>query len=535
MIIGLFYRHSPCLLLQYCTSKMYTICYSYPQRSITLSSSRFCSECGKPFETGHRFCTNCGATTSVEANALTTLTSDQTVLGTGQAQGSQPQVSMPVNNSAAAASTIITPNANTPGAANTPGFTPVMPDTPIASSKTPGVSGAIYSPVSTSGDQFYAHAADTDVIPPPPPPDSFISTPQEAPASPYYTPSPQVKETVPAYAQAPKRSRGCLVASIVLLLVLVLGGVGGLYIIRHNNSTGSSQNGNSSSGQQNTPGTSGNTPTSVTTPGSTGNTPNTVGPATVPLNLKFTYSSVDITLVSVQQANSFPDDSSTPQGGVRVATMESNSTTSNANFLYSDVVRLVMPDGAIIAQTNEKSFEGPAADISRDNWIDFAVTTQNIDLSKLILRFGSATQKQMNIPLVAGVDLSKYQSKTVTPNATFPYAGLNWTLASAIESLSMNGQQAATGMVNVAVTLKAVNSSANNFSAYPGDFMRLQSGDSKSPPSDFTFPTSVASQSTGTGTVTFSIPQGGTSFTLLMLAQQSSPPINATSVTFRIQ
>ena len=515
---------------------MHAICYSYPQRSITLSSPRFCSECGKPLEAGHRFCKNCGSTTSVEANALTTLTRDQKVLGSHQAQSSQPQVSVPVNNTGATASTIITPNANTPGATvNTPGFTPVMPNTPISSSEIPGVSGASYSIVPTSGDQFYAQATDADVIPPPPPPDSFISTPQEAPASPYYTPSPQAKGSVPAYAQAPKRSRGCLVTSIVLLLVLLLGGVGAFYIVRHNNSSGSNQNGNSSSGQQNTPSTSGNTPTSVTTPGSNGNTPNTGGPATVPLNLKFTYSSVDITLVSVQQANSFPDDSSTPQGGVRVATMESNSTTSNANFLYSDAARLVMPDGAIIAPSNEKSFEGPAAGISRDNWIDFAVTTQNIDLSKLILRFGSATQNQMNIPLVAGVDLSKYQSKTVTPNATFQYAGLNWTLASATESLSVNGQQAATGMVYVAVTLKAVNSSANNFSAYPGDFMRLQSGDSKSPPSDFTFPTSVASQSTGTGTVTFAIPQGGTSFTLLMLAQQSSPPINATSVTFRIQ
>src|SRR5437588_2220163 len=314
---------------------MYAICYSYPQRSITLSSSRFCSECGKPLEAGHRFCTNCGATTSVEANALTTLTRDQKVLGSDQAQSSQPQVSVPVNNTGATASTIIMPNANTPGTtANTPGFTPIMLNTPISSSETLGVSGASYSPVSTSGDQFYAHAADTDVIPPPPPPNSFISTPQEAPASPYYTPSPQVKGTVPAYAQAPKRSRGCLVASIVLLLVLVLGGVGGLYIIRHNNSTGSSQNGNSSSGQQNTPGTSGNTPTSVTTPGSNGNTPNAGGPATVPLNLKFTYSSVDITLVSVQQTSSFPDDSSTSQGGIRVATMESNSTTNNVSNSY---------------------------------------------------------------------------------------------------------------------------------------------------------------------------------------------------------
>jgi hypothetical protein len=501
-----------------------------------LSSPRFCTECGKPVEAGQRFCTNCGATTSVEANARTTLTSDQTVLGSGQTQSSQPQVSVPRDDSVATASTIITPNANTSGtAAKTPGFTPVIPNTPLSSSEPPGVSGANYSTVPTSGDQFYAQATDEDVIPPPPPPDSFISTPQEGPALPFYTPSPQVKGTVPGYAQAPKRSRGCLVASIMLLLVLALGSVGGFYILRQTNTTGSSQNRNGSSSQQNISNSSGNTPTSVATTASNGNTPNSGGPTTVPLHLKIMYSSVDITLVSVQQASSFSDDTSTPQGGVRVTTMESNPTTNNTNFVYSDVVRLIMPDGSIIAPSNEKSFEGPAAGISRDNWIDFAVTNQNIDLSKLILRFGSATENQMNIPLVAGSDLSKYQSKTVTPNSTFQYAGLNWTLNSATKSLSANGKQASTAMVYVTVALKAVNSTPNNFSAYPGDYMRLQSGDSKSPPSDFTIPTSVASQSNASGTVTFAIPQGGNSFTLLMLAQQSSPPINAASATFQIQ
>jgi hypothetical protein len=312
----------------------------------------------------------------------------------------------------------------------------------------------------------------------------------------------------------------------------VLGGVGAFFVVRHNTATGSNQNGNNSSGQQSTSSGSSNTPTSVTTPGSNGNSPTTNGPVTVPLNLKFTYSSVDITLVSVQQASSFPDDSSTSQGGVRVATKESNSTTNNVSYSYGDIVRLVMPDGSIIAPSNEKSFEAPAAGVSQDNWIDFAVTSQNIDLSKLILRYGSATESQMNIPLTSNADLSKYQPKTVTPNSTFQYAGMNWTLVSATESLSANGQQATTGMVYVTVTLKAVNSSANNFSGYPGDYMRLQSGDSKSPPSNFTFPTSVASQSTGTGVVSFLIPQGGTSFTLLMLAQSS---VNAASVNFRLQ
>jgi hypothetical protein len=190
-----------------------------------------------------------------------------------------------------------------------------------------------------------------------------------------------------------------------------------------------------------------------------------------------------------------------------------------------------MPDGSIIAPSNEKSFEGPAAGVSQDNWIDFAVTSQNIDLSKLILHYGSATENQMNIPLTPHADLSKYQPKTVTPNATFQYAGMNWTLVSATESLSANGKQASTGMVYVTVALKAVNQSANDFSTYPGDYMRLQSGDSKSPPSDFTIPLSVASQSTGTGVVTFPVPQGGTSFKLLMLAQSQ---VNAASVTFQI-
>jgi zinc-ribbon domain len=487
-----------------------------------LSSLRFCSECGKPLEAGHRFCTNCGSTTSIESNAPTMYKSDQTVLGNGQVQSPQSQASTPTKNTDATASTIITPDANTPGSAvNAPGFTPVTPDTPIFRAR--------YTTVPTSGDQFYGQATEADVIPPPPPPDSFISAPQEAPASLYYMPPAPVNKTVPAYAQAPKRSRGCLVASVVLLLVLVLGGVGVFFVIRHNNSIGGSQNGNSASGQQNTPVNSGITPTNVTTPGNNGNTPSTGGPVTVPLNLKFTYSSVDITLVSVQQASSFPDDSSTPQGGVRVVTKESNSTSNDVRYSYDDVIRLIMPDGSIIAPSNEKSIEAPAAGVSQDNWIDFAVTSQNIDLSKLILRYGLATENQMNIPLTSNADLSKYQPKTVTPNSTFQYAEMKWTLVSAMESLSANGQQASTGMVYVTVTLKAVNSSANNFSGLPGDYMRLQSGDSKSPPSNFTFPTSVASQSTGTGLASFSVLQGGTSFTLLMLAQSS---VNAASVNF---
>lgn len=500
--------------------------------------ARFCQQCSSPLEPGQRFCTNCGATTNIDSNVPTALTNDQTILARGAAQNT-PVIDQhtPVANAGVTGPTFITPNQSTPGSAvNTPGSTPATPQAAI-----PRVSGSMYSTVPSSDNQFYTQATDANVIPPPPPPDSFISTPQEAPAAPFYTPSAPGSKAVPTYAQTPKRSRGCLVASVVLLVVLVLGGVGAFFAFKSLTASNSSN----TNGQQSTPGTSG-TPTSnsnstpgsgvTTTPGSSGNTPTTGGPVTVPLNLKFTYASVDTTLLSVQQANSFPDDSSTPQGGVRVSLSESNATTAGANFLYSDVVRLVLPGGSITAPSNAKSFEGPAAGVSRNNWIDFAITNQNIDLSKLILRYGTATENQMDIPLASNADLSKYQPKTITPNATFQYAGMNWTLTSVTESLSTNGQQAATGMVFVAVTLKAVNSSANTFRGLASDYMRLQSGDNKSAPtSNYTFPLSVDSQSTGTGVVSFPIAQGGTSFTLLLLAQQSSPPINAASVSFQIQ
>jgi zinc ribbon protein len=510
------------------------------------SSPRFCSQCGSTVEAGQRFCTNCGATTNIESNAATALaTGDQTALASDQVQSTSPVASTAAAASSDALdSSVITPASDTTvstviDSSSTPGApaTPASGATPSTlSSLTPNVSGTPYSKASTSGDQFYAQTTDADVIPPPPPPDSFISTPLQTPAPPYYTPPSPEYTSVPSYARAPKRSKGCLITSIVLLLVLVLGGIGAYFAFRPHGTNGGNQSGNNANGQQTTPGASGNTPvSSASTPGR--GSPTSSGPVTQQLNLMFTYASIVMTITSVQEANSFPDDNSATQGVVRISLNEKNSTPHSGSFLYSDAARLVLPDGTTATSDNAQHNIGPDSSTSRTNWIDFAVPSSNLDLSKLILRMGKATENQMDIPLIPNADLSKYQPKTVTPNTTFQYAGLNWTITSATKSLSANDQQATAGNVYITVTLKVDNPTSSDFNGYWGDYIRLKSGNTTSAPTtDTTLPLNFAAGSTGsTGNVFFVMPQGSTSFTLMMLTRPTSPPINAASTTFQIQ
>ncbi len=460
-----------------------------------------CPNCNTPAPPNQRFCSECGTTLNVGANKPTALASESQFAQAappGQNNGSQDA----------------TERAPRPGSAPpvAPLSTPPTPQPGMAPGQAPYASGASYSTVPTSGNQFYSQATDANAIPPPPPPDSFVAARQQSP-----TPAPGTY-VVPDYARAPKRSRrGLLIISIVLLLILALG-------------------------TQNTPG-AGSTPGSTVTPGATqtsgsGNTPtpggNGNGAANETVSLMFTYASLNITITSVQYAQSFPDDSSVTSGGVRVAFKES-AGPKLAAFLYIDAARLILPDQSVVAPVNEQYSISPDTGTSRTNWIDFSVTTQPADLSKLVLQMGSTQENQMLIPLNASADLGKYQPKTITPNKMFQYGGVNWTITNVTESLSASGHQATTGNVYVVVTLKADNPSSNGFTIFVGDSTRLKSGGTtNSPTGDSTFPYTVPASSTGTtGTIIFLMPQGSTAFTLIMLAQQS-PPINQITADFQI-
>jgi hypothetical protein len=313
---------------------------------------------------------------------------------------------------------------------------------------------------------------------------------------------------------------------------------------KSNNQQGGTNPQNTATISANTPGnvtaTTG-TGNSTSTPGSNGATPTTAasttanGATTEQVNLAFSYAGLNLTITSVQYAASFPDDSSLSAGGVRIAFNENNAATSNPNFLYSDVARLILPDHSSVAPANELHAISPASQITEPNWLDFAVTSPPVDLGQLTLQMGTAQENQMQIPLKAGADLAKYQPKTVTPGTQFQYAGLNWTLVSATESLSVPVKQATTGNIFITVALKVFNPTRNAYNALASEYARLQAGGtSNAPASETNFPITVDSQATVSGTIIFLVPQGTPSFTLVMLGG-SNPPVKQVTVPFTIQ
>jgi len=241
---------------------------------------------------------------------------------------------------------------------------------------------------------------------------------------------------------------------------------------------------------------------------------------TVQLNETVRFFGVDITVVSIQQSQTFLDDSSSSTTGmVRLKLKEDNKSTSSARFLYSDEARLILPDKTSVAPVNEQQFGGPDAGVSRPNWLDFPVPT-SVKISELTLQLGKDTEAQETIALTGKANLAQYQPKTAQLNVATQYAGLTWTITAATASLSFKGQQAGKGMQYVIVTLKVDNPTSQDFRGYYGDYIRLKSGDAKSAPTgDTTLPLSFAAGSSGsTGDVIFTIPSGSTSYTLILLS-----------------
>lgn len=314
---------------------------------------------------------------------------------------------------------------------------------------------------------------------------------------------------------------GCLVLLVILVLVL---GIPGYFFVRRVPAPGVI------SQLQNNGSTSNNGSIPATQP--------PAAPVTTQLNETVSYAGVAITIVNAQQARSFSDDNNSSAHELLRLNLKEKAGSAVGSFLYSDVMRLVLPDKTTIVPSNEQFDIRPDTESSRTNWIDFTVPP-NMKISQLTLLLGTDKEAQMSIPLSSSANLSAYQPKTTSPNASTQYNGLTWTITSATLAWNYNGKQAGTGMRYVVVQFRIDNPTSHQFvSGFPDEYMRLKAGNATSAPDgSTTLPTVVPANSTGaTGAVPFQVPEGVTSYTLILLANSNvTPPIAQASMDFQIK
>jgi len=243
---------------------------------------------------------------------------------------------------------------------------------------------------------------------------------------------------------------------------------------------------------------------------------------TTAINATVPYAGVNITILNVQQSQSFLNDPNTSSDGmVRLNLKEHNPTDIKVAWNYATIARLAMPDKSLVSPTDVNSIVRVAPGASQISVVDFAVPT-NKSVNQLTFILGATNEAQMLIPLVRNVNVSKYQPKSINLNGQMQYFGLNWTLTGATSSLSIPGQQASKGMRYVTLMLKVDNTLSQV--AIPGSpytYMRLRYGNTSALPEHTTIPVAFNVGAIGiTGTVSFQVPQHSTSFTLVLNPQK---------------
>ena len=417
---------------------------------------------------------------------------------------------------------------------------PTYPTTPASEQDLTQIS--VSPPPPPDVDQYATYRQQPNYISTSPPDaQTFYQQPDGSSFPPSYPNSTLNQGAVAPYARAPQKDNtgkilgriGCGAVLLIVLALALCGGLSyGLYTMVSKSVSNAGDSSTSTSYNANKASTTSNNSTTNSNSG----TPAVVSAKTVPLNLNVKYSAVTYTIVDMKQAASFDDDHDNDKPGiVRVDLKEVNSTSQSIILSYIDTVRLLLPDGSSVPVQSYKHLSPPANGASQDNWLDFPVPLST-SIDGLVLRFGTAQEAQMDVPLAAGANLAKYQDVTVKPNMVTNYSGLKWTITSATLGWSGYGKQAENGKRYVTINVSIDNPSTSSKSAYWGEYLRLKAGNVISAPdTNSTIPTGFAASSTGaTGSALFLVPQGSATFTMILLADKMDTGAPQATIDFHI-
>ena len=144
---------------------------------------------------------------------------------------------------------------------------------------------------------------------------------------------------------------------------------------------------------------------------------------TTTINQTINYAGADITILNAQQSDRFINDPNTSTNGMlRLNIREQNNTNVKISWLYANSAHLILPGGTTVAPAYVKAKVGIVPGATQTSLVDFAVPG-GTDVRKIILRLGTSSEAQMDMPLTGHANLGSYDPRTVKLNGQMALHG----------------------------------------------------------------------------------------------------------------
>lgn len=269
----------------------------------------------------------------------------------------------------------------------------------------------------------------------------------------------------------------------------------------------------------------------VQIPGVGSQAPTVVPVTTLRVQRTASYAGMDMTVVTAQYAESFPDDDiHSGQATVRLNVQVANPTSDAISIVYYDIARLIGPNMQPLIPTNTHLSVGPKPGMHENGWLDFSLPNKRTQLNTLTLQLGSVPLNEtlVKMPFTGAFPSSQYTNQSFPQTTTIAYTffghALTYHLTSIGRRLAYQGAQCKAGQHFYVLNFKVDNAEGDDISpGYGFDYIRLLFPGNERPPVDTSLPYTFKARAKGvSGHVVFSAPAGMKELTIGFLSQNGN-------------